>query len=321
MKPAQDKTITEFRLSYRFISTGSLLYASVGAVAWLLVAGCVPIGSPKDGRPSSSSTPAQAANLTVIADGDYLDACRAKGVPVPPDWTPSSSEWQSHGHLGTILLTPNPIEGTPVDRHTSASVWSYAPPHGKGACIALGRSDGSFQIICQSATTGYACFWGNDPASSLTNWTPETAEIRIASLRDPVQGFAPGAVACTECHRGNNAFLVAPDDPTWASVIRPEHPRPTFTTRVEQSIQQGPLAFGPATATYPRFVPIGGKAVALTNPLPTITGCSGACHEAHYAILDKGHTAEGYVSIPRPMGPNCARNSPPEDPTRDCYQR
>lgn len=303
------------------VSAMSLFCASVGTVVWLLIAGCLPIGSPKDERPSPSSALAQTANLTVIADGDYLEACRAKGVPAPPDWSPSSSEWQSHGNLGTILLTPNTSEHTPVDGHTFASVWSYSPPQGKGACIALGRSGGSFQIICQSATTGYACFWGNDPTSSLTSWTPDTAEVRIASLRDPVQGFAPGTVACTECHRGNNAFLVAPDDPTWASVMRPEHPRPTFTTRVEQSAQQGQFPFGPATTTYPRFVPIGGKAVALTNPLPTITGCSGACHEAHYAILDKGHTAEGYVRIPRPMGPNCVRDSPPDDPIRNCYQR
>jgi hypothetical protein len=299
----------------------SLFNASVGAVTCLLLAACLPIGSPKDGGPSPTSAPAQAANLTVIADGNYLETCRAKGVPVPPDWKPSSSEWQSHGNPGTILLTPNTTEAASADRTAFASVWSYAPPQGRGACIALGRSGDSFQIICQSATTGYACFWGNDPTSSLTSWTPQTAEVRIASLRDPVQGFAPGTVACTECHRGNNAFLVAPDDPTWATVLRPEHPRPTFTTRVEQSAQQGQFAFGPATTTYPRFVPIGGKAMALTNPLPTITGCSGACHEAHYAILDKGHTAEGYVSIPRPMGPACVRDSPPDDLTRNCYQR
>ena len=300
-------------------SAVGLFTASVGAVAWLLLAGCLPIGSPKDGGATLSSAPTQAANLTVTADGNYLESCRAKGVPVPPDWTRSSSEWQNHGNLKTILLTPNTIEQTPVDQPTFASVWSYAPPQGKGACIALGRSGGSFQLICQSATTGYACFWGNDPTDSSTSWTPETTEIRIASLRDPVQGFAPGAVACTECHRGNNAFLVAPDDPTWATLLRPEHPRPTFTTRVEKSAQQGQFAFGTITTTYPRFVPVGGKAVALTNPLPTITGCSGACHEAHYAILDRGHTTEGYVSIPRPMGPACVRDSPPDDPTRDCY--
>ena len=298
-----------------------LFNASVGAVTSLLLAACSPIGSAKDGSHSSSSPPEHTANLTVIVNDDYLEACHAKGVPVPPDWKPSSSEWESHGNLSTILLTPNTAEEVSADQTTFASVWSYAPPQGKGACIALGRNGGVFQIICQSASTGYACFWGNDPTTSGTGWTPETTGVRIASLRDPVQGFAPGAVACTECHRGNNAFLVAPDDPTWATVLRPTQRRPTFTTRVEQSSQHGRFLFDSPMTTYPRYVPIGGKTVPLSNPLPTIKGCSGACHEAHYAILEKNHTAEGYVRIPRPMGPNCVRDSPPDDPTGNCYQR
>lgn len=250
-----------------------------------------------------------------------MESCRAKGVPVPPDWNASSSEWESHGNLKTILLTPNTLEKVTVDETTFASVWSYASPTMRGACIALGRSGGSFQIICQSATTGHACFWGNDPRSPSTSWSPETAEVSIASLRDPVQGFSLGTVACTECHRGNNAFLYAPDDSTWAAVLRPEHARPTFTTRVEQSSHHGTLTFGETTIPYPRFIPIGGKSMALNNPLPTTPGCSGSCHESHFEILEKNHTVEGYVRIPRPMGPNCAQNSPPDDPTRNCYQR
>ncbi|OQW30911.1 MAG: hypothetical protein A4E19_09200 [Nitrospira sp. SG-bin1] len=257
--------------------------------------------------------------MSVIAEGKYVDSCRAKGVPIPPDWKSSSLEWEAHGNLKTILLTPNDLDQTPVDHTSFASIWSHAPPQGKGACIALGRSDGSFQIICQSATTGYACFWGNDPHASSTRWTPDTAEVRLSSLRDPVQGFAPDTVPCTECHRGNNAFLYAPDDPTWATLLRPEHARPTFTTRVEQSSHYGHLTFGATTITYPRFIPIGGKSMVLNNPLPTTTGCSGSCHELHVAILKKNHTTAGYVRVPRPMGPNCAENSPPDDPTRNCY--
>jgi len=103
--------------------------------------------------------------------------------------------------------------------------------------------------------------------------------------------------------------------------MRPEPPHPTFTKRAKQSLQQGQFTFGAPTTTYPRLIPIGGKAVPWTNPLPTITGCSGVCHEAHSAILEKNLTAEGYVSIPRPMGPNCVRDSPPDGPMRNCSQR
>lgn len=295
--------------------------SSVLALVCLLLASCSLMVSPNEDTQSQSSDPSQTERVNVITESNYMESCRSKGVPVPPDWNASSSEWERHGNLHTILLTPNNLEQTPVDQTSFASVWSYASPDVRGACIALGRNGGSFQIICQSATTGYACFWGNDPISPRTRWTPETAEVSIASLRDPIQGFAPRTVPCTECHRGNNAFLYAPDDPTWATVLRPEHVRPTFTTLVEQSSHHGQLTFGTTTITYPRFIPIGGKPMALSNPPPTTSGCSGSCHELHAAILKKNHTAEGYVKAPRPMGPNCAANSPPDDPTRNCYQR
>lgn len=297
-----------------------MLRSSVVALVCVLLAGCSLIESPKEGPDSHSPVPAQAATASVVSKGNYMETCRAKDVPIPLDWKPSASAWERHGNLHTILLTPNALDQVPVDDTSFASVWSYASPNMRGACIALGRSGGSFQVICQSATTGHACFWGNDPSSPSTSWTPETTEVQIASLRDPVQGFAPGTVPCTECHRGNNAFLYAPDDPTWATVLRPEHARPTFTTRVEQSSDHGQLTFGATTLNYPRFIPIGGTSVALNNPLPTATGCSGSCHELHVAMLKKDYTVEGYVRVPRPMGPNCAHNSPPDDPTRNCYQ-
>lgn len=295
------------------------LRSTILALVCLLLASCSLIGSSKENPQSQSPGSIQPASVNVISEGNYMESCRAKDVPTPPDWKASSSEWESHGNLKTILLTPNNLET--VDEATFANVWSYASPTVRGACIALGRSGGSFQIICQSATTGYACFWGNDPTSSRTRWTPETTETPIASLRDPVQGFAPGTVPCTECHRGNNAFLYAPDDPTWATMLRPEHVRPTFTTRVEQSSHHGQLTFGETTITYPRFIPVGGKAMLLNNPLPITPGCSGSCHESHLEILEKNHTVEGYVRIPRPMGPKCARDSPDDDPARHCYQR
>ena len=297
-----------------------LLRQSVVVLACILLAGCSLIEPPKEGTEARSSAPAQVEIVNVISEGNYIEICRAKGVPIPPDWKPSSSAWERHGNLNTILLTPNALDQAPVDDTSFASIWSYASPDVRGACIALGRNSGSFQVICQSATTGHACFWGNDPVSPHTRWTPETTEVQMASLRDPVQGFAPDTVPCTECHRGNNAFLVAPDDPTWAKVLRPEHARPTFTTRVEQSSQRGQLTFGSTTFTYPRFIPIGGTSVALSNPLPTSTGCSGSCHELHVAMLKKDHTLEGYVRAPRPMGPHCAANSPLDDPTSNCYR-
>lgn len=294
----------------------------IGVVAGLLLAACTMIESPGEDRQAQLSAQKHTVYETLTIEGDtaYMRTCRANGVPIPPDWNASSKDWEQHGHVGTILLTPNHMEKVQPDQTTFASVWSYASPTLRGACIALGRNGGSFQVICQGAASGQACFWGNDPGSQNTIWTPETTEVTMSSLRDPEQGFAPGTVPCTECHRGNNAFLVAPDDATWATVLRPAQTRSTFTTLVEQSAQPVQSAPGGMTITAPRFTPVGGKSVALSNPLPTMPGCSAACHEAHYEILEKGYTPEGYVRIPRPMGPNCARTSPADHPTKDCYR-
>ena len=305
--------------SWEYETQARSLNLSGMIMACLFLAGCSAPGTSTERI--STQAPTQVSSVPQANEGNYIEACRTKGVPIPPNWKQSASEWENHGNLTTILLTPNNQEQTPVDETSFERVWSYAPAHGRGACIALGRNSGSFQIICQSATTGHACFWGNDPTTSHTRWTPETTEVPITSLRDPVQGFSPGTEPCTECHRGNNAFLYAPDDPTWATVLRSERPRQTFTTRVEGSAHQGHLTFGSTTITYPRFVPVGGKAMILNNPLPTMTGCSGSCHELHVEILRKNHTVEGYVRTPRPMGPSCAENSPADDPTRNCYQR
>lgn len=305
----------EYRIPARVLNLSGM------ALACVFLAGCSVNGSSAEMAPAHPSLATQVSSLTRSSEATYIETCRTKDVPIPPDWKRSSSEWEGHGNLNTILLTSNGLEQTPVDDTSFASVWSYAPSQGRGACIALGRNGGSFQIICQSATTGHACFWSNDPSTVQTMWTPGTTDIPITSLRDPVQGFPPGTVACTECHRGNNAFLYAPDDPTWATVLRPGRPRPTFTTRVEQSPHQGQLTFGSTTLTYPRFVPVGGNSMPMHNPLPTTTGCSGSCHELHIDMLKQNHTVEGYVRVPRPMGPHCAAQSPSDDPARNCYQR
>jgi len=299
-----------------------MLRASLVIVTGVLLTACTIFEPQEEVRQAHSSALKDTVHEPITVDGDteYMRTCRAHGVPIPPDWNVSSKDWERHGYLTTILLTPNNMEKVQPDDTTFAGVWSYASPTVRGGCIALGRSGGSFQVICQSAASGQACFWGNDPQLRSSSWTPETTEVAMSSLHDPEQGFAPGTVACTECHRGNNAFLVAPDDATWATVLRPAQARPTFTTLVEQSAQPTQSAPGGMTITAPRFLPVGGKSMALSNPLPTIPGCSAACHEAHYEILEKGHTTEGYVRIPRPMGPNCARTSPADHPTKDCYR-
>ncbi len=266
------------------------------------------------GFPFQSCKPEiSAVNFTVGEQHDtpYMQECRVKGVPIPPDWP--GTAWASHGDLTEKL----------IEQQYLASVWSYADPRIRGACIALGRGDGSFGVICQSATTGYACFWQNGGRESEVgqiDWKPDK-KMQIQALRDPYIGFKE---PCVLCHRGSNAYIFSPDDDTWAKVLRPpldhSHPgagtpyRPTFTTRLESSSQHWTVTLpNGEMKTYPRFTPIG--PLGWNNPLPQPDIQCGACHERHIMISAAG------IPVPKPaMPPACAKGSQPDDPAYNCYR-
>ncbi len=133
-------------------------------------------------------------------DGDYIQQCRDASVPIPPDW--GSSQWnyigdQNRTFIGTTLRT---------------EVWAYKNAH--GTCVALPRVQGSdniqlLGIICQSTQTGQACFWDNIDNSTERRLTGEDAvNMRIADL----QNANTLDENCTDCHRGQNVFLIHPNE-------------------------------------------------------------------------------------------------------------
>jgi hypothetical protein len=226
---------------------------------------------------------------TAAGDTNYMADCRARGVPIPPPWAESGTDWQLQGTLTQNLLDPGGF----------AAVWTYSDPSVRGACIALPRGDGSFGsaagIICQSATTGHACFWDNklrtDPAQQFIGW--RGLRLVISELRDG----SDLNENCTGCHRGNNVFLISPDDPTWAKLLRGPLSGPvtgTFTTQVETSSDN--------QGGHPRYIP-----VSTTPPRPgwenpfTAGGCAGACHELPPNFIVQQANLIGLL-----MPPNCA---------------
>ncbi len=223
-------------------------------------------------------------------DTPYMAQCRAQGVPIPPDWAETGTPWVLQGNLrtGTNLLQPG----------QDAFVWTYSDPTVRGACIALPRGNGGSGslagFICQSATTGAACFWDNMPKNNqrpgILGWRNQT--LRIADLADGSNLTGVTGV-CTNCHRGNNAFLISPDDSTWAKVLRGPLVTSfgsTFTTRVEASSDN--------TGGHPRYVSI--TQPGWSNTLLAV-GCAGACHE------------QPTVNAP-PMPPICAAGG-----VENCY--
>lgn len=248
-------------------------------------------------------------------DTPYMAHCRAQGVPIPPDWAETGTAWELQGNLrtGSNLLQPG----------QDAFVWTYTDPLVRGACIALPRGSGASEslagIICQSATTGAACFWDNrrrDNANPLRQmptlgWRGQT--LIISELKDATNLTELGSGVCTNCHRGNNVFLISPDDLTWGNVLRGPlvtTPGSTFTTRVEASSDN--------TGGKPRYVPI--TSLAGQPPRPnwvnpfSAVGCAGACHENPPVVPGND------FGTPASMPPICAMDAMGAmDRVENCY--
>ena len=140
----------------------------------------------------------------------YFARCRGQGVPVPPDFP--TGGWRRLGEQGVQFAS----QGT-------TDVWTYQDPTFPGLCIALPRFfanswDGVIKlqlagIICQSKTTGKACFWDNAdihrPGTRRITPTKEDFDSGRAVLRmSDLQNGDVLAENCTHCHRGTNAFLI-----------------------------------------------------------------------------------------------------------------
>lgn len=235
----------------------------------------------------------------------YMSECRTQGVPIPPNWSVNSTRWTRHGTIRNSNL---------LDPGVDATVWSYTDPVVRGACIALPRAGsptpgargGLAGIICQNADTGAACFWDSrwrdagNPMRQMPaiDWASST--LIIGQLKDATNITEQGSGVCTECHRGNNVFLMAPDDPVWATVMRGSLPTTAgsnFTTRIfgSSDMQGG----------HPRYVPLSGQRAGWQNDFRA-GGCGAACHES---------PALGFGVVP-PMPPLCATGGD----TENCYR-
>ena len=235
----------------------------------------------------------------------YMSECRAQGVPIPPNWSVNTNKWRRHGNIRDSNL---------LDPGVDATVWSYTDPLVRGACIALPRAGsntpgargGLAGIICQNADTGAACFWdsrwrdSSNPTRQLPQIDWGNSTLIIGQLKDATNITEQGSGVCTECHRGNNVFLISPDNAAWRSVISgplPNTPGSNFTTRIfgSSDMQGG----------HPRYVPLSGNRAGWNNDFQA-GGCGLACHES---------PTLGFNTRPQ-MPPVCATNGDAEN----CYR-
>ena len=237
----------------------------------------------------------------------YARACQIEDVPVPPKFGKRSGIWHYQGKPNHNILLPGKW----------LEVWTWADPNLRGGCVALPREPttlggiGAAGVICQSASTGHACFWDSiDRTTGLSvSWDSDRA---IDSIYD-----GRSLSDCVACHQGNNVFLVAPDDPAWCRVMRggqigtpgttcaamSGNPNGTFTLEVEGMVNQIAEPNTQPVHMHSRFIPMGGPLLSqwVNDAKPD---CAGTCHvRAGPTMFDPKRP----LNLPK-MPPNCGTN-------------
>lgn len=186
------------------------------------------------------------AKATTASGREYIEECRKAQVPIPPQW--GGGGWTKIGDLTTNFLgLGNPAE-----------VWRANSASPKGLCVALPRVAGSMisalGIICLGIESSNACFF-------------DAANVPVGSKMN-IEDFQSGATlsngVCTDCHAGENPYVVHPAGPL--NMWPDNQPRAWYTPLIKPSWPQNPGPFGMLAQ-----VPI--------NPLPPAN--DGSCLTCH----------------------------------------
>lgn len=144
---------------------------------------------------------------TTTSGAAYRALCQANGVPVPPDFGPSST-WVSRGLIPQTELF---IVGT-----YGAEVLTWESTSPVGMCIALPRFDTGTDevlldgVICVGQATSKVCFWDNEKNGSVFTFTRGTSQA-FTDWGGGSELVASAGGVCTSCHAGENPFVIHPN--------------------------------------------------------------------------------------------------------------
>ena len=182
---------------------------------------------------------------------DYCNECLANGVPIPEFMF--GSEWELVGEIQNEFLSDG----------LRAELWIHESQSPDGICLALPRFPSGedratlFGVICLGKTTSKVCFFDNPP-----NVFFKRGEVidfkRFNGGVDLVPNEAIGGV-CSDCHAGENPYVVHPDKPAFASIINKIQSNAWYDPLVAASWPQNP---GPSN---------------LLDAVPSTSRCD-ACH-------------------------------------------
>jgi hypothetical protein len=200
-----------------------------------------------DCDPGFSGDNCQFESVTAEAGGfAYIEQCDANEVPTPPVW---NYEDAFHNVNGTKWVNDGPLVWPFISQGLVAEAFYYESTDPPGVCVALPRSTmdsngipvpdgiGLLGVICQGTVSSKACFWDskNVDRFDTMNFTDEcqfTNGNYLTPGGDPcfmggtdlAQPSATGGT-CTNCHRGENVFLIPnpfPDDPSGLTATIPQ---------------------------------------------------------------------------------------------------
>lgn len=133
----------------------------------------------------------------------YMDSCRDNGVPVPNKLF--SSVWQN---LGSYSPKVSNVTGTP-------RLWAHYGDEPSGACVAVtftSESNVHVDMICLGVNSGKSCFFETDEQGEVGEIS--TSDMNSAADPDKMQGM------CSDCHAGENPFIIHPDKPAFGMLDR-----------------------------------------------------------------------------------------------------
>jgi hypothetical protein len=149
--------------------------------------------------------------LATVSGGNdtYAQQCRDLGVPVPRAMFSSESGWVSRGVI---------FDNEFLDTKEQAELWTYTSTSPPGVCLALPRypiedinQPSVLGLICLGTQANKACFFDNPQGKKFTR----NIEVDISQFLGGVDLGPNGQGTCTDCHAGENPFVVHPKQPAF----------------------------------------------------------------------------------------------------------
>lgn len=145
-----------------------------------------------------------------VGGAKYREACKAAGVPMPE--AVYSKEWVNRGTFTDEFISES----------MEAELWSYESTDPPGVCLALPRYPSGdpnraslFGIICLGTQSSKACFFDNPAGVKFQR----NVEVPFSSWVGGADLVANAQGVCSDCHSGENPYIVHPEKAPFDSVL------------------------------------------------------------------------------------------------------